>query len=670
MKNPKHVFLLLIIVGLALYTLSLPAGFIFDDHFVLLNNPALGDLRNIPFIWRVFPTRFLPGLSFAVNYAVSGFDPVSFRMVNVACHLVASMLVYLFAKLILSTPYFHNRPIAQAKNTVALFASLIFLVHPVQVESVVYITQRWTLMGTLFYLLSLVCYLRYRLTNQRLFFAGSLLAAILGMLCKEMVFTLPVAIILCELFFFSPKVKDILKSRQRWMPFLCTMGLIPLLLFLEGPYSVLKVSTIISANSLDFLRFLTEINILRTYLRLFILPVSQNLDYDYPLAQGIFEPSIIFSIGLLITLLILIKVFYHQRRLISFCIIWFFLTVSIPAMSCAFQNQEGLMFEHYLYLPMAGFAIFLPYILFEFFKNKKRITRGLEGLIIIFSLLTVHRNYIWADTERLIQDTMAKSPRKTRPLYMSVQYDLQKREYAKAQQGLLKAFDIDPGNVRSDYNLGVIYEAQGKTDEAIRQYEKAVQTDFAIIRAHAYFNLGYLYANKEDLLRAEFAYWECLLSDPRVFNAYSNLGNIYMVQGKFPQAVMMFNKLLAINPLHRDGRNGLASAYVMTGQYDKGIKEYLTNIDFYPEDTAAHKNLAKAYFLKKEYMRAESFFQKALTLNQEDPEAYQYLARIYSALNRKQEAQDNLKTAIGLLEMQGNKDAAKGLEKQYHQLIH
>ena len=94
------------------------------------------------------------------------------------------------------------------------------------------------------------------------------------------------------------------------------------------------------------------------------------------------------------------------------------------------------------------------------------------------------------------------------------------------------------------------------------------------------------------------------------------------------------------------------------------------NADIYPEDAQVHMNLAKTYFLKKEYGKAELFFQKAVAINKEDPEAYQYLARIYSALDRKQEAQDHFKTATGLLEGQGNKDVAEGLEKQYRQLTH
>ena len=265
MKNPKHIFPLLIITGLALYTISLPAGFVFDDDLLILNNPAIGDLGNIPFIWKAFNTRFLTGLSLARDYSSGGLDPAHFRIVNILLHLATAILVYFFTKLIFTTPYCRSRRLTERKDTFAFFASMIFLVHPIQVESVVYISQRSTLLGGFFYVLSLVFYLKFRLTEKRRYFWGAFLATILGMFSKEMSFTIPLAIVICELFFFDQEKKEIGKTLRRLLPFIGLMAVIPLVLFMEGPYSILKVRTIFTANDFDATRFLPEINILRTY---------------------------------------------------------------------------------------------------------------------------------------------------------------------------------------------------------------------------------------------------------------------------------------------------------------------------------------------------------------------------------------------------------------------
>jgi len=151
------------------------------------------------------------GLSFALNYQWCGVHPAGYRLINVLIHCLNAFLVYLLAKSILNWPVVRTHAVTRhpersegSKGALrffaslrmtnnlewpAFFASMLFLCHPIQTEPVNYITQRFVLMGTFFYLLTLILSIQYRCRSQKRFIFASMGAAIAAMLCKEFVVT-------------------------------------------------------------------------------------------------------------------------------------------------------------------------------------------------------------------------------------------------------------------------------------------------------------------------------------------------------------------------------------------------------------------------------------------------------------------------------------------------
>jgi len=110
------------LLGFALYSNISQAGFYFDASYVILDNPAIINLGNLKAIWEVFNTRFVTGLTFALNYAFTGLDPFSFRLFNITCHILSSLLVYTFVLLTFKTPVMKRSSLERHKIPIASFA--------------------------------------------------------------------------------------------------------------------------------------------------------------------------------------------------------------------------------------------------------------------------------------------------------------------------------------------------------------------------------------------------------------------------------------------------------------------------------------------------------------------------------------------------------------------
>ncbi|MEE9613971.1 MAG: hypothetical protein V3W31_03325, partial [Thermodesulfobacteriota bacterium] len=219
------------------YSNALSGPFLVDDHIYILKNPEVRSLGNF---LDISGTRYVAFLSFALNYAVGGYSPVGYHLVNVVIHVINGLLVWWLALLTFRSPALSGAgEDTRLSYFIALGAALIFISHPVQTQAVTYITQRFASLATLFYLLSLALYVKWRLSpelkSRSVFYILSLVSAVLAMKTKEIAFTLPLVIVLYEFTFFGLSFNG-LRARARFLPlvpFLLTMAIIPLSIF--GP---------------------------------------------------------------------------------------------------------------------------------------------------------------------------------------------------------------------------------------------------------------------------------------------------------------------------------------------------------------------------------------------------------------------------------------------------
>ena len=149
--------IVIIVLGLICYSNTFDAQFYFDDLKSIVDNLSIRDLGNLRAIWKFSPIRFITYLSFAVNYHFGELNVFGYHLVNILIHITAAYFVYLF------TLYLSILSNKQTPYWIAVFAALIFLCHPIQTQAVTYIVQRAASLATLFYMISLTCYVRARI---------------------------------------------------------------------------------------------------------------------------------------------------------------------------------------------------------------------------------------------------------------------------------------------------------------------------------------------------------------------------------------------------------------------------------------------------------------------------------------------------------------------------
>lgn len=396
----KHVTAILLITAAALlaYSNTFHATFHFDDVYLIVENATIKDLKYLPEI--LSGPRGLAIATFSLNYAIGGLNTFGYHVVNLLIHIANGVLVYFLIFLTLSL--MKNPPFAKGgaggfngwSSRIAMYAALIFAVHPIQTQAVTYITQRMESLASLFYLLALLLFLKgakaTRAVSAILLYSGVVISYFFAFKSKEVAITLPAVIFLYDLYFISSgNTKALLK---RW-------PLYAVLLFLLVHLSVKTgipagaVGAVTSTGFSDVTNatagfavkeitpgqyLLTQFNVIMTYLRLLLIPVEQNLDYDYAVSRSLFELRTLLSfIGIVSILSAAVYLFMRpvswitrHGRIISFFIFWFFVILS-PTSS--FVPIQDVIFEHRVYLPSVGFIAIFAILLDEFVNKFKKV---------------------------------------------------------------------------------------------------------------------------------------------------------------------------------------------------------------------------------------------------------------------------------------------------------
>src|SRR3989338_293880 len=375
-RNQAWIFFLTIIVlGLAIYSNALQGEFVSDDHVYIVDNPSVRNIFDLQGLWHSFNSRFLTGLTFALNFSAGGLNVFGYHFFNIVIHLINSILVYQFTLLILKALEGKTDAYKKYKDALPVFAALIFLTHPVQTQGVSFISQRLASMGTMFYLLSLIFYIRGRLDEKNDLIHLALLSMLFGVFTKEMIVTVPLMLFVIELYCFS-SWKEIKITQWRTVrPFVLASCMLPLIILQQKAVSYPDFTGQIKAGGFSWNYFLTEINVLRTYARMLFLPVNLSHEYDYPIVGSLLDVDLILSLALLIGLLILAVKTFRSKPLISFCIVWFFVTTSVEIINVSLVHRN-VIYDHWLYLPMVGFSIFLGLFIHLIAKDKM----GIRGL--------------------------------------------------------------------------------------------------------------------------------------------------------------------------------------------------------------------------------------------------------------------------------------------------
>jgi tetratricopeptide (TPR) repeat protein len=582
------------------YSSTFDASFHLDDFPAIVRNATLRDPSRL---WPPYGNRDLGVLSFALNYGIGGLEPFGYHLANLAIHVGNALLVWWLAALTLRTPVLRRMDVGPlVRRHLPFVAGLLFAVHPIQTQAVTYIVQRFASLATLFYLLSVCLYARSMLSldeerpsivRAASLYGLSLVSAVAAMRTKEISFTLPLAAAVHAWLFFRP--------RPRRFLLLVPLAAIALLVPLGLVGSVERIGDAFAsgfdlpAETEDIPRSVylwTESRVVVTYLRLLVLPIHQNLDYDYRLSRSLADREVLLAFALLVAVaavsaLVLVRSRRANRAegvLFFFGVAWFFVALSVES---SFIPIRDVIFEHRVYLPSAGALIALATaLLWSLERLRLRASPAIQvaGVLAItagpLGAATFARNAVWKDDVTLWRDVVAKSPEKARGhVNLGVAYQAAGR-WDEARSELLLATRLDPADAEAHDALGAVHQLSGTLDDAIREHREAIRLDPGLAVAHA--NLAKAYQAKGLLDDAIREHREAIELDPSSADAHYNLGLAYDVRNQLEDAIREYREAIRLAPELARAHANLGAAYHQLGRLDEALREHRRAIQLDP----------------------------------------------------------------------------------------
>ncbi|MDO8427120.1 MAG: tetratricopeptide repeat protein, partial [Deltaproteobacteria bacterium] len=561
------------------------SSFQFDDYLYVIDYCKAHPLKDF---WPPYGTRYLTYLSFALNYRFGGLNPFGYHAINTLIHVMNGLLVFGIVSATFKAPVMSKgeEEGSGLPFAVALTSALIFVAHPVQTEAITYISQRFASLATLFYLLSLFLYAKWRLSSSGAGFAlylGSILSALFAQKTKEISFTLPFVIVFYEFVFFRGGNAG--RRLLSLIPFLLALLIIPLTIFGFGlglpgggggigeEIRNLQLRDLATISRHDYL--ITQFRVLVTYLRLLALPINQNIEYDYPMFRSALDPQVVFSF--LFLLIIFSSAVYALYRavlkrsplilLASSGVIWFFAAISIESSIIPIKD---VIFEHRLYLPGFGASLAFSAICFYLIGRLRPASfiKPAIALIILtvvpLSIAAYRRNSVWRDEVTLYEDAVKKSPFKERVRYNLAWAYQMKGDPDKALKEYLEDLRLDPKKEKAHYNIAVIYQTKGNGQEALKHFAEAIRLNPA--NAIAYYNMALIYQARGDAKSAILSGLQAITIDPGYGDAHYNLAWAYSEQGDDTEAIAHFREVIRLNPDSADALYNLGLIYKKEGK--------------------------------------------------------------------------------------------------------
>jgi tetratricopeptide (TPR) repeat protein len=460
-----------LLAGLLAYCNSFTKAMIFDDHVWITNNPTLRSLSTFLNSEWVY-SRPLISWSLFLNYQLGRLAPFGYHLFNLAVHLAAGALLYLALRRAVSTIW------PEAAGDVALAASLLWVVHPLQTQSVTYIIQRCESLMGLFFLLSF--YLAQRGLDARTawpWHLGAVLAALASQSCKEVAPAIPLVVMAYDWVFAPGPVLGIL--RRRWLLyvglFAATWGLFLALTLMPSSSPVSAGFALRKYTPLEYL--FTQPGVILHYLRLCIWPYPQALDLsDWPVARA---SSNWLPQGLAIVALVLVTLWALWRRWWPGMLgAWFFFILG-PTSSIV--PIADLAFEHRMYLSLASVTTLAAVL------GRWLLGPGKGGVALLVAtsaliLATLARNEAYRSAEAFWADNVQARPSNTRAM-TALASTLQSRGK------LSEALDWTDEAERINPNDGWIYNQRSLIHLSMGSYRQAKQNAAMFrrrVKAHPY----------------------------------------------------------------------------------------------------------------------------------------------------------------------------------------
>jgi len=599
--------LILILTVLLTYSPVWWAGYVWDDDLLITTNPCIVGPLGLKEIWTTNAADICP-LTFTVfwlEHALWGLAPLPYHLVNVLLHGACAVVLW--------------RVLRCLQVPGAWLGAALWALHPVQVESVAWITEMKNTQSGLFFLLSIFFFVRWirakDLDGQTRWdwnYGLTLIFAALAMASKSSTVILPVVLCLCAWW---------VEGRWQWRN-LARTGPIFTMSIAIGIITMwtqkLQLATTIDPQWMRTWpeRLLTAGDAVCFYLGKLLWP--HPLIVVYPRWQ--IDAGQCFSYLPLLAVIIVLFILGLKRKSWSrpwFFVFAYFLGALFPVLGLVdnFIFRYSLVFDHFQYLasmgPLAlagaGMVRWADFAI----PGRPWLQSSLcAGVLLVLGMLSWQRAWAYESQETLWTETLA----------------------------------MNPSCWLGYNNLGIVFLQKGQADEAMDQFQKSLQINPNFADAHS--NLGSALAQKGQVDQAMVQYQESLQIYPNSSDAHSKLGTAFLQKGQMEQAMAQFQKALEINPNIAEAQNNLGLTFSQKGQVDEAIAHFQRALEINPNLAEAHYNLGNSLLQKRQVDEARNQFQMTVEINPNHAEAHNNLGNALVHEGRVAEAIDQYQKAL------------------------
>ncbi len=647
-KRNHHLYLacLISLITIAVYVTSLQNEFIeWDDIDYVTDNLYIRSLDTSFLRWAFLGFHVgnwhpLTWISHALDYAIWGLNPLGHHLTNIVLHAINTFIVVLLVYRLLrarentkTTTDVPGDVTERMTLTAAGVTGLLFGLHPLHVESVAWVSERKDLLCGMFFLLSVVLYIRYarvaeggsaqkklisRFSDRKYLLVVGLF--LLALLSKPMAVTLPLVLLLLDWYPLNriQSSKALLLALLEKLPFIA-LSLISsvLTLLAQGTNGAMELMDVLPLST----RLLVALKSLIAYLGKMILPLNLIPYYPYPKHVSFQSPEYLSAIALIIGITAICMILVKQQKL--WLAAWgYYVTTMIPVLGIVQVGGQS-MADRYTYLPSLG-PFLVAGLCTAWGSRKLRSAKlGLwDGvvnsivalfLVITLSILTMKQIGVWKDSITFWDYVIEKGQEDVPLAYHNRGLTYYKAgRLDKAVEDFDKALALKPDYVDARCSLGMVFFKLGFPDKAIESFDKAIALKPTCFMAYNNRGLVYMQTGRLDL--ALLDYNKALTLNPSADQVFYNLGLLYGKSGLFKEAIENYDKALSVNPKYADAYSNGGASYAIIGQDDRAMDYFNKAIALDRYSAITYSNRAELYRKKGNREHALADFLQACNL--------------------------------------------------------
>ncbi|MHC4159582.1 MAG: tetratricopeptide repeat protein [Planctomycetota bacterium] len=668
---PLCICLVLFLTTLAVYLPVRNLDFIdFDDYlYVTDNSDVQAGLTRQGIKWAFKTTQAynwhpLTWISHMLDCRLYGLNPAGHHFTNVLFHIINTLFLFMLLRLLTGSLWR------------SAFVAALFALHPLHVESVVWVSERKDVLSTFFWMLTIWFYIRYVRRPCFTTYLLVILALALGLMAKQMLVTLPLVLLLldywplqrftwpgqnqntCECSFGAASLTRCFLEK---LPLLALSAVASVIVFLVQSEAGLVKDTL---EIPVIYRLGNTLVAYAGYIIKMFWPVNLGILYPHPRANLSLWQVIVAGCFLLA---VSIEVIWSCRTRKWLIVGWlWYLGTLVPVIGIV-QVGVQAMADRYTYIPLIGLFIIIAWGAVDI-VGKLRCAKivlttvaviVLSGSMVLTSLQLPH----WKNTVTLYKHTAAVIPNNDLLSYNLGWALMYRGKYDEAIEPFAETLRITPDFAGAHNNLGYVLAQQGKIDEAITHYELELQIKPDNFRAHV--NLGEALAQQGKLNKAIEHFSEALRIEPYFSNAHNDLGKAFLQQDKADEAIIHFVEALRIRPDFAEAHCNLAAALTRQGKPEIAILHFNESLRIEPGFTEAHYNLgiisiqqgrfdkavthlAEALRIKPDFTDARNKLGYALTRQGKLEQAISHYRKVLQMLPASPDAHNNLGVALAM----------------------